>query len=154
MIRRTVGALSLSSTINEAQTEQELIVPLLAELSWTDWLPQVNASAKSRESVPDFLLFADTASKALALAEKKDERRYQHGIAIVEAKRWLRPLDRGEVIDALDPGAPSSQMLRYLSRVDVISDRLVKWGILTNGAVWRLYWQDAARGLRTSSRSI
>ena len=24
-----------------------------------------------------------------------------------------------------------------------MSDRAVKWGILTNGAVWRLYWQDA-----------
>ena len=34
-------------------------------------------------------------------------------------------------------------MLRYLSRVDVASDRAVKWGVLTNGAVWRLYWQDA-----------
>jgi hypothetical protein len=34
-------------------------------------------------------------------------------------------------------------MLRYLSRVDVASDRAVKWGMLTNGAVWRLCWQDA-----------
>jgi hypothetical protein len=34
-------------------------------------------------------------------------------------------------------------MLRYLSRVDVASDRAIKWGMLTNGAVWRLYWQDA-----------
>ncbi len=42
-----------------------------------------------------------------------------------------------------DPDAPSSQMLRYLSRVDVASDRALKWGVLTNGAVWRLYWQDA-----------
>lgn len=62
---------------------------------------------------------------------------------MLEAKRWLRPLDRGDSSEATDPGAPSSQMLRYLSRADVTSDRAVKWGILTNGAVWRLYWQDA-----------
>jgi hypothetical protein len=85
----------------------------------------------------------DTAAKQTALAETRDDKRYRHGLAILEAKRWLRPLDRGEAGNAYDPGAPSSQMLRYLSRVDVISDRAVKWGILTNGAVWRLYWQDA-----------
>ena len=64
-------------------------------------------------------------------------------------KRWLRQLDRGEEsIQAgnrkrRDFGAPSSQMLRYLSRADVMSDCAVKWGILTNGAISRLYWQDA-----------
>jgi hypothetical protein len=75
--------------------------------------------------------------------EKHDDRRYRHGLALLEAKRWLRPLDRGASDEPLDPGAPSSQMLRYLSRADVASDRSVKWGVLTNGGVWRLYWQDA-----------
>jgi hypothetical protein len=93
--------------------------------------------------VPDCLLFADPHKKALAIAETKDDRRYRHGLAILEAKRWLRPLDRGDGQDAFDPDAPSSQMLRYLSRIDVASDRAIKWGMLTNGAIWRLYWQDA-----------
>jgi len=62
------------------------------------------------------LLFADGRSKAAALGEAKDDRRYRHGLAILEAKRWLRPLDRGDAAEAFDPGAPSSQMLRYLSR--------------------------------------
>lgn len=34
-------------------------------------------------------------------------------------------------------------MLRYLSRSEVASDRAIQWGVLTNGAVWRLYWQSA-----------
>src|SRR3546814_7605217 len=34
-------------------------------------------------------------------------------------------------------------MLRYLSRADVHSDRRIQWGILTNGRLWRLYWQGA-----------
>ena len=136
--------LSGASTINEAQTEQLIINKVLAELGWSDdTLPQVNADPKGREAVPDCLLFASSAAKAAALAETKDDRRYRHGLAILEAKRWLRPLDRGDGQDAFDPDAPSSQMLRYLSRVDVASDRAVKWGMLTNGAVWRLYWQDA-----------
>jgi Eco57I restriction-modification methylase len=132
------------STNNEAQTEALVINKVLVALGWgDDTLPQVNADAKGRESVPDCLLFASPDKKAAALQEAKDDRRYRHGIAILEAKRWLRPLDRGDGKDLHDPDAPSSQMLRYLSRVDVASDRKVKWGMLTNGAVWRLYWQDA-----------
>ena len=136
-----------ASTINEAQTEKDVIYKVLALLGWADdYMPQVNTDRKGREAVPDALLFANAAARAAALAEPKDERRYRHGLAILEAKRWLRPLDRGDGQGEdyrFDPDAPSSQMLRYLSRVDVASDRAIKWGMLTNGAVWRLYWQDA-----------
>jgi hypothetical protein len=136
--------LDATSTINEAQTEQLVINKVLAALGWADdTLPQVNSDPKGREAVPDCLLFANPQQKALAVLEAKDDRRYRHGLAILEAKRWLRPLDRGDGSNAFDPDAPSSQMLRYLSRIDVASDRAIKWGMLTNGAVWRLYWQDA-----------
>ena len=136
--------LRADSTLNEAQTEQLVIERVLVELGWADdYLPQVNLSGKRREDVPDVLLFAHAQAKSSALAESKDDRRYRHGLAILEAKRWLRALDRGDPSEAQDPDAPSSQMLRYLSRVDVVADRAVKWGILSNGAVWRLYWQDA-----------
>jgi hypothetical protein len=136
--------LDAHSTINEAQTEALVINKVLVELGWgDDTLPQVNSDPKGRAAVPDCLLFADPQKKALAIAETKDDRRYRHGLAILEAKRWLRPLDRGDGQDAFDPDAPSSQMLRYLSRIDVASDRAIKWGMLTNGAIWRLYWQDA-----------
>ncbi len=138
------AGVNASSTINEAQTESEIIYKVLVALGWQDdFLPQVNLSSKRREDVPDCLLFANNDKKTLALAESKDDRRYRHGIAVLEAKRWLRPLDRGDASEAYDPDAPSSQMLRYLSRADVVSDRAVKWGVLTNGNVWRLYWQDA-----------
>jgi len=143
-LRGIYAGLDAHSTINEAQTEALVINKVLAELGWgDDFLPQVNLSGKRREDVPDCLLFADSAKKAAALAESKDDRRYRHGLAILEAKRWLRPLDRGDSSEATDPDAPSSQMLRYLSRAEVVSDRAVKWGMLTNGNVWRLYWQDA-----------
>lgn len=143
-LRSIYSGLDASSTINEAQTESLVINKVLVELGWgDDTLPQVNLSGKRREDVPDCLLFATNAKKATAVQEGKDDRRYRHGLAILEAKRWLRPLDRGDSLDATDPDAPSSQMLRYLSRADVVSDRAVKWGMLTNGNVWRLYWQDA-----------
>ena len=138
-----------ASSLNESQTEDELIEPAIDLLGWEKaWTSQVNLSQSGREDVPDFLLFADPAAKERAMAEKADGSRTRHGVALLEAKRWLRQLDRGEENGAgnrkrRDFGAPSSQMLRYLSRADIMSDRAVKWGILTNGAVWRLYWQDA-----------
>ena len=136
--------MSSNSTLNEAQTEQLLIEKLLLALGCgDDYLPQVNLSGKRREDVPDILLFADADARKRAVDEKRDDQRYRHGLAILEAKRWLRPLDRGDASEPRDPSAPSSQMLRYLSRADVMSDRAVKWGMLTNGGVWRLYWQDA-----------
>ncbi len=142
-LRDIFAGLNAASTLNEAQTESEVIQKVLAVLGWADsTLPQVNLSGKRREDVPDMLLFADSKAKAGALP-LKDDQRYRHGLAILEAKRWSRPLDRGDASEPSNPDAPSSQMLRYLSRTDVVSDRAIKWGILTNGAVWRLYWQDA-----------
>ncbi|MDP2819490.1 MAG: hypothetical protein Q8O29_14725 [Polaromonas sp.] len=142
-LKNIFAGLDGASTINEAQTEALVINKVLVALGWgDDTLPQVNLSGKRREDVPDVLLFANAAAKATALP-LKDDQRYRHGLAILEAKRWLRPLDRGDSAEATDPDAPSSQMLRYLSRADVVSDRAVKWGMLSNGAVWRLYWQDA-----------
>jgi hypothetical protein len=142
-LRDIFGRLDSESTLNEAQTETEVIQKVLVALNWgEDSLPQVNQSARRREDVPDMLLFANSLAKASALP-LKDHQRYRHGLAILEAKRWLRPLDRGDASEPRDPDAPSSQMLRYLSRAELVSERAIKWGILTNGAVWRLYWQDA-----------
>ena len=148
-LRAHYAPFAADSTLNEAQTEDELIEPVLDLLGWEGaWISQVNLSLTGREDVPDFLLFAEPAGKDRALSEKSDDARARHGVTLLEAKRWLRQLDRGEDSTTgnrkrRDFGAPSSQMLRYLSRADVMSDRAVKWGILTNGAIWRLYWQDA-----------
>ncbi|HET6724411.1 MAG TPA: restriction endonuclease [Gammaproteobacteria bacterium] len=132
-----------SARPNEAATEDEIIRPILELLGWSDNLRQQAASGKGRSDVPDFLLFANSEAKNAALSETDDSARYRHGLAILEAKRWRRPLDRGDATDLLDPGTPSNQILRYLSRVDVASNRAIRWGMLTNGRHWRLYFQDA-----------
>ena len=143
-LRSLFSSLNADTTLNEAQTEQLVIEPVLAALGWgQDYLPQVNLSGKRREDVPDILLFASSNHRDKALQEDRDDKRYKHGVAILEAKRWLRALDRGDPGEPADPSAPSSQMLRYLSRADLSSDRAVKWGVLSNGSTWRLYWQDA-----------
>ena len=127
---------------NESQTEDDLIWPVLHRLGWTASLRQQNLTLRGREDVPDGLLFADDAAKERANGLAEEWKRYELGLAVVESKRWLRPLDRrsgggGEGI------APSTQMLRYLRRVDDLTSGDLRWGILTNGARWRLYFQGA-----------
>jgi hypothetical protein len=129
--------------LNEAATESEIIFPLLRLLGWNDYLPQQNLSKKGRENVPDTLLLPKAEAKAKALAEKKDDQRYRHGVAILEAKRWQRPLDRLGRREDKEEDTPSSQIILYLRRAAVASDGAVRWGILTNGRYWRLYWEGA-----------
>jgi hypothetical protein len=142
-LRAVYGPFRADSRLNEATTESEILLKVLRTLGWSDLLHQQTASESRREDVPDILLLKDAAAKTAALDEKREDRRYRHGIAILEAKRWLRPLDRGDATDRLDPGTPSNQILRYLSVVESASDRAIRWGMLSNGAQWRLYYQGA-----------
>ncbi|MCL8380651.1 Eco57I restriction-modification methylase domain-containing protein [Xanthobacter aminoxidans] len=126
---------------NESQTEDDFIWPVLGALGWSDSLRQQNLTASGRDDVPDGLLFADAASKVAANAQAEQWRRYAHGLCVVECKRWARPLDRASGKD--ETTAPSTQMLRYLRRIDDLTSGRLRWGILTNGSRWRLYWAGA-----------
>lgn len=136
-----VDAFPMATQPNEAQTEDDLIWPVLAALGWTDVLRQQNLTVSGRDDVPDGLLFADAAAKAQANAGAHEWQRYTHGLAVVESKRWGRPLDRAGRRD--EATAPSTQMLRYLRRIDDLTHGQLRWGILTNGGRWRLYWAGA-----------
>ena len=127
---------------NESQTEDDLIWPVLAQLGWTASLRQQNLSAYGREDVPDGLLFPDAAAKDRANSFAEEWKRYEFGLAVIESKRWGRPLDRRSGRRG-EETAPSTQMLRYLRRVDDLTTGKLRWGILTNGARWRLYYQGA-----------
>ncbi len=127
---------------NESQTEDDLIWPVLAQLGWTASLRQQNLSAHGRQDVPDGLLFADDTAKDRANRFAEEWRRYEHGLSVVESKRWFRPLDRRSGRPG-EESAPSTQMLRYLRRTDDLTTGKLRWGILTNGARWRLYYAGA-----------
>ena len=127
---------------NESQTENDLIWPVLERLGWTASLQQQDLSATGREDVPDGLLFADMATKDRANRFAQDCKRYGLGLAVVESKRWLRPLDRRSGQHG-EETAPSTQMLRYLRQIDDLTTGNLRWGFLTYGARWRLYYQGA-----------
>lgn len=132
------AAFPQAAATNESQTEDDFIWPVLTALGWTDSLRQQNLTVTGRDDVPDGLLFANSAAKAAANALPEQWRRYTHGLAVVESKRWARPLDRASGRD--ETTAPSTQMLRYLRRIDDQTSGALRWGILTNGLKWRLYW--------------
>jgi hypothetical protein len=128
---------------NEAQTERIFIYPVLEALGWSDVEVQQTLSAKGRKHVPDAVLFADADSRNRAVGEKDQWKRFRHGLAIVEAKRWNRALDRNDKRDTQEDGVPSTQMLQYLDRVSIVTAGKVRLGVLTNGDKWRLYFQGA-----------
>ena len=131
-----------AQTPNESQTEDDLIWPVLGALGWAASLRQQNLSSRGRDDVPDGLLFVDEATKDRANAFAEEWKRYEFGLAVVESKRWQRPLDRRSDRQG-EETAPSTQMLRYLRRVDDLTNGALRWGVLTNGAKWRLYWAGA-----------
>ncbi|MCY3990683.1 MAG: hypothetical protein OXF50_05565 [Caldilineaceae bacterium] len=120
-------------SINEASTEMELIRPLFDLLGWNHYLPQQGSD--QNQDIPDHLLFGDASSKDNA-ATKPAAARYPDALAVAESKRFNLPLDARE---GKQTGSPHGQILRYLATADINSDGRIRWGILTNGRIWRLY---------------
>ena len=138
-LKKIVTNFASGAKHNEADTEERIIYPVLGELGWRDLILRKNTMAlKGHDDIPDALLMPDEAALKLADKSKTPHHKFRHGIVVCEAKQWELPLDQGKGKDV-----PSTQMLRYLTRADVISDSAILWGILTNGRVWRLYWQRA-----------
>lgn len=137
-----VEKLAARKAPNEAQTEQDLVYPILELLGWADRDAQPNVSIKARLDVPDALLYPSSEAKTLAGGLDAWDR-FQHGQCIVEAKRWGRALDRETKGRKGEEGTPSSQILRYLRRVEERTRGRLRWGVLTNGQVWRLYFHGA-----------
>lgn len=93
-IRAHFDSFPISQTPNESQAEDDLIWPILEALGWTESLRQQNLSPKGREDVPDGLLLESVKTKAKANSFPEEWKRYEFGRAVVESKRWARPLDR------------------------------------------------------------
>ena len=136
-VRQRYNTLSQTTAPNEAVTEQELIHPVLELLGWADYLPQQGAAGN--EDIPDLLLFADAGSKTRAAARSNANERYRDAVVVEESKRFRLPLDTRDASSSNRSRTPHGQILRYLSTAEVESENRIRWGILTNGSVWRLY---------------
>ena len=136
-VRERYDALSQAQDPNEAVTEQELIRPVLELLGWTEYLPQQSASRS--EDIPDLLLFPDADAKERAIGKASAEERYSDAVVVEESKRFGLPLDARGQDGRRRATTPHDQMVRYLSTAEVVSEGHIRWGVLTDGGVWRLY---------------
>ena len=122
---------------SEAETEAEFIFPILSQLGW-EHLPQ-QEPGRGRRDIADALLFLGIPRPRHALGRCQPVDRFRLGAVVVENEARDTGLDRA----AGSHEAPFSQILRYLGRAEPQSDGAVRWGLLTNGRFWRLYWAQA-----------
>ncbi len=129
----------LLPSLDEAQTEQEFIQPILETVLAFEGAYSVQTAVHTHGRIqrPDYTLFANRASKTEADQYLTDEGAfYARGAAVADAKYWERPLSEKRRDDDRDQwrnSNPSFQIVNYL-----VATKL-KWGILTNGRIWRLY---------------
>ncbi len=122
---------------SEAETESEFIYPIIGALGWQH-LPQ-QEPGRGRRDIADALLFVDEQAKAKARTERFSVDRFRFGAVVVENEARDTLLDRASG----DAETPSTQIIRYLSRAESQSGGVLRWGLLTNGRSWRLYWANA-----------
>ena len=115
---------------NEGQTEDRFIRPILGALGF-EYTARPDLSVAGRRREPDYALFLDKATRADA-EKSGGEARYANAVAVAEAKRFDRPLDRRRATGSLSED-PVAQIIHY------VSITRVPFGILTNGRIWRLY---------------
>src|SRR5215211_6276314 len=126
---------------NEAQTEEELIRPVLRMLGHSF---EVQAALKTPDGTkkPDYIFYRDLAALNANKNRALDEVLLQgKAFAVGDAKYWDRPLDQNlkrANVDAFTNKNPAYQIAFYIQHSGV------DWGILTNGRLWRLYHKDTA----------
>jgi hypothetical protein len=115
---------------NEAQTEERFIKPILERLGFAFTVQAGVATAGGRRQ-PDYALFDDDDDRAAA-AQRSGAERFHRAVAVCDAKRFDRPLDKRGKEGALSED-PVAQIIHY------IAITRTRWGVLTNGRLWRLY---------------
>lgn len=128
----------------EAQTEDDLIKPVLAALGHT---VEVQAALRTPDGTkkPDYIFYRDLAARDANKGKVLDDSLPAQGaLAVGDAKFWDRPLDSALKTKGGDPFTnknPSYQIAFYIQHSGL------SWGILTNGRRWRLYHKETAHKL-------
>ena len=125
--------------LNEAQTEEQFIRPLLRKLGHVfEVQPTLQTSQGTR--VPDYAFFASADAHDTALNDINTNQFFRTTLAVGDAKAWSRNLDRKtqDGGDLFNNQNPNYQIDFYLRGTDK------DWGILTNGRQWRLYHRQTS----------
>nr|WP_129629324.1 Eco57I restriction-modification methylase domain-containing protein [Candidatus Oscillochloris fontis] len=128
----------------EAQTEDDLIKPVLAALGHSF---EVQAALKTPDGTkkPDYVFYRDLPARDANKGRVLDDALpAQAAFAVGDAKYWDRPLDVALKLKTGDPFTnrnPGYQIAFYIQHSGL------EWGILTNGRRWRLYHKETAHKL-------
>lgn len=129
---------------NEAQTEERFIRPALNLLGHLfEVQPPVETAFGTR--TPDYAFFPDEEAKKKA-HKCRGKKEYFNGVlGVGDAKYWDRPLDKKLSVqgDPFENNNPNFQIDTYLRSTET------RWGILTNGRLWRLYNRNTSYRLDT-----
>ncbi|PDW02016.1 Eco57I restriction-modification methylase domain-containing protein [Candidatus Viridilinea mediisalina] len=121
---------------NEAQTERELVRPVLEALGHTFEVQAALRTPKGTKK-PDYVFYRDEAARQANKGKTLNDAELTAALAIGEAKFWDRKLDVSLAgVDEDLARVPSDQIAFYMRHAGVT------WGILTNGRRWRLYHKD------------
>ncbi len=123
---------------NEAQTEQNWIRPILDALGH---FYAVQPTLADAAGTPDYAFFADDAARQKAMSVQGRPAFWKATLAVGDAKRWDRSLDKRLVNgapDAFTNANPSYQIDYYLKKTGCT------WGLISNGIMWRLYQRDTS----------
>ena len=124
---------------DERTTIDRVIKPLLTALGWPATLEEL--SLTSRDAV-DLAIFSE-AEEAERLLAGSERDQVLGATGIVECKTLEPRLRRRRNAGAPAPNrrgeSAAQQIQRYLLTAGTDSNESVRWGILTNGARWRLY---------------
>lgn len=121
--------------VNEKQLEERYYKPIFKVLGFEF---EVTEATESRE-FPDYALFPDRPSLDDAHINKGTLSFFTNALAIGEVKAWDVDLDKFGKDEFNRNRNPSLQLWIYLHVTEP------KWGILSNGRLWRLYFKDRRR---------
>jgi hypothetical protein len=126
---------------NEETTRREFLEKILERLGFS-FYSNLGLPESERAQTPDYLLFEDEETKERVFNEDI-EVKHQAAIGLMEAKKVNHPLD--QVSKKETPGKfPHQQMKDYLQQaINKTGEAYFRWGILSNGNIWRLYCRDA-----------
>lgn len=125
---------------NEENTRNLFIDRILEALGYA-----FHRETATQSGYPDYLLFASAEERARATKDyAKDKGRFfSSALTLLEAKYWERRLENVVRDDLFSTSDASAQTVRYLMDAEVLTDGALRWGILTNGRSWRLFWNGA-----------
>jgi type I restriction-modification system DNA methylase subunit len=129
---------------HEGQTEEHWIKPVLRELGFSFQVQTAVPDADGGIRWPDYALFENEETRIGAEDEAGTKAYFRNALAVADAKVWNARLDRkGSAGSGIGDRNPNYQIDLYLRTADR------RWGILTNGRLWRLYCRDTSYRLNS-----